>query len=137
MDMTGIGTGLQAISDLVKQFFPDKTQAERDQLTLALAQLQASQQDKQMQADVDKQEATSQSLFVAGWRPFIGWVCGTGFLFTILGPLISYIAALCGHVGLVFPTLDTESLMTLLFGMLGLGGYRTYEKVKGVSGSGH
>jgi len=54
-----------------------------------------------------------------------------GFIISFLGPLISYIAALCGHV-IVFPALDTGTLMTLLFGMLGLGGYRTYEKVSGI-----
>lgn len=136
-DLTGIGGIVSSISDVLGKFFPDKTQAEKDAVAWQIAQLQADSQANQMQADVNKQEAASQSLFVAGWRPFIGWVCGAGFLVTFLGPVISYIMALCGHPGIAFPTLDTETLMTLLMGMLGLGGMRTFEKFKGVSGTGH
>lgn len=137
MDVTGIGSAVSGISDLIGKFFPDKTQAEKDAVAYQIALLQAAQQSDQMQADVNKAEAGSQSVFVAGWRPFIGWVCGVGFLIATLGPLISYIAALCGHGGIVFPALDTETLMTLLMGMLGLGGMRSFEKFKGVSGTGH
>lgn len=135
-DLTGIGSGLSAIADIVGKFFPDKTQAEKDQLTMALAQLNAQQQDLQMQADVNKAEATNQNMFVAGWRPFVGWICGAGFGVTILGPLLTWISGLCGHP-VQFPAMDTESLMTILFGMLGLGGMRTVEKVSGVKGVGH
>jgi hypothetical protein len=137
MDITGIGTAVSGLSEILGKIFPDKTQAEKDAAAYQIAILQAAQQSDQMQADVNKVEAGSQSLFVAGWRPFIGWICGTGLLIATLGPLISYIVALCGHVGIVFPALDTETLMTLLFGLLGLGGMRTYEKVAGVKGVGH
>lgn len=137
MDVTGIGGIVGGISDILGKFMSDKTQAERDTAAYQIALLQAAQQSDQMQADVNKAEATNQSIFVAGWRPFIGWVCGVGFLIATLGPLITYIAALCGHTGIVFPALDTETLMTLLMGMLGLGGMRSFEKFKGVSGTGH
>jgi hypothetical protein len=71
-------------------------------------------------------------MFVAGWRPFIGWVCGFSLAISILGPMCSYLAALAGHTGIVFPSQDTGTMMTLLGGMLGLGGMRTYEKVSGL-----
>lgn len=137
MSITGIGEIATAVSSIVDKIFPDKTQAEKDALTLQLAQLQADQQDKQMQADVDKTEAGSASMFVAGWRPFIGWVCGSGLGFTfIVGPLATWGCRLYGKE-IVFPELDMGTLMTLLFGMLGLGGMRTVEKVSGVKKAGH
>jgi hypothetical protein len=91
---------------------------------------------RQAQTDVNKVEAASSSMFVAGWRPFIGWVCGTGLLVQFLiNPLFTWVAALF-HRLFVFPSLDLGTLTTLLFGMLGLGAMRTYEKVNGVN-SGH
>lgn len=87
------------------------------------------------QIDVDKQEASSENVFVAGWRPFIGWVCGVGLACQfIVGPLFMWAATLLKHPT-PFPTLDLGTLMTLLLGMLGLGGMRTYEKISGTPGS--
>lgn len=135
MSLTGIGEAAQAISDIVGKFMPSADEKAKNALALELASMQADQAMAQMQADVNKQEAGNASLFVAGWRPFVGWVCGTGFLVTVLGPLLTWAVALFGKQ-VVFPPLDTEALMTLLFGMLGLGGYRTYEKTRGIN-SGH
>jgi len=88
------------------------------------------------QIDVNKQEAASASLFVAGWRPFIGWICGSGLACQfIIGPIFTWISTLI-HRPTPFPTLDLGTLMTLLLGMLGLGGMRTYEKVNGAIGAG-
>src|SRR5258708_2134257 len=87
------------------------------------------------QTDVNKQEAASASIFVAGWRPFIGWICGTGLACQfIVGPIFTWVALLLKRPT-PFPTLDLGTLMTLLLGMLGLGGMRTYEKVVGWDGS--
>jgi hypothetical protein len=97
--------------------------------------LAADMQAMQMQADVNKAEASSSNFFVAGWRPMVGWVCGIGLLTQFLvAPLTTWIAALCGK-NVVFPTLDMGTLMTLLLGMLGLGGMRTYEKISAAAGS--
>jgi len=79
------------------------------------------------QVELNKIEAAHRSIFVAGWRPFIGWVCGVALaenfiLFPILKLFIEQV-----------PAMDTESLMKLVIAMLGLGGLRTYEKLKGVS----
>lgn len=98
--------------------------------------LAADTQLAQMQADVNKQEAASANIFVAGWRPFIGWVCGTGLLVQFLvGPLATWIAGLAGKP-IQFPQLDLGTLLTLLLGMLGLGAMRSYDKVNGTS-NGH
>lgn len=98
-----------------------------------LAQL-ASQTDlAKGQQDINKVEAASSSFFVSGWRPFIGWVCGLGLLYQfILSPFLTWGAGLMGHAQPA-PNLDMSTLLTLLLGMLGLGGLRTAEKIKGVS----
>lgn len=85
------------------------------------------------QVDVNKAEASNPSLLVSGWRPAIGWICGIGLCVQFLvGPLFTWCAAMAGHP-VVFPELDMGTLLTLLGGMLGLGGMRTLEKVKGVA----
>lgn len=88
------------------------------------------------QLEVNKIEAQNTSIFVAGWRPAIGWVCAAAFAWTfVLAPIVSYVAKL-GGVVTALPTMDISQLMPVLLGMLGFGAMRTYEKVNGVS-SGH
>ena len=98
--------------------------------------LQSDLQRAQMQADTNKAEAASTSMFVAGWRPAVGWVCSIGLLTQfIIAPLATWASGLIGKP-VVFPSLDMGTLLTLLLGMLGMGGMRTFEKVNGVN-SGH
>lgn len=79
----------------------------------------------ELQAEINKVEAQHRSMFVAGWRPFIGWVCGIAFAFHyIVMPL------LLAYTDIEVIEFDTNSLFTVLMGMLGLGGLRTYEKLK-------
>ncbi|AXE34151.1 hypothetical protein DK843_07445 [Chromobacterium phragmitis] len=76
-------------------------------------------------ADLSRQDALSDSLFKSGWRPYCGWVCGVGLSYQfLLRPLLNGLAL--GN----FPSLEVDTLMTLLFGILGLGVYRTIEKVR-------
>lgn len=97
--------------------------------------LAADTASRQAQTDVNKAEASSPSIFVAGWRPFVGWVCGVGFgVQFVIGPLATWAASLFGR-SIVFPSLDMSTLSPLLMGMLGLGAMRTYEKVSGVPDS--
>ena len=85
------------------------------------------------QIEVNKVEAASSSVFVAGWRPFIGWVGGVGLAYSfVLSPFIEFIARANGYVG-DMPMPDAGQLMTLILGMLGVGAMRSYEKVKGVA----
>jgi hypothetical protein len=126
---------------IINKVVPDKAAAAQAVATLNQMQLQGALQEEfaQLQAvtsaqsDVNKQEAASSSIFVAGWRPFCGWVCGGALaLIYVVGPFFVWITALIGHPT-PFPTLDSNQLMTLLFGMLGMGTLRTVDKVKGVS----
>jgi hypothetical protein len=82
------------------------------------------------QMEINKVEAASSSVFVSGWRPGIGWVCGAGFAVQfVIGPLAEWGSALAGHP-VKFPQMDTGTMMPLLLGMLGLGGLRTAEKLQ-------
>jgi Holin of 3TMs, for gene-transfer release len=85
------------------------------------------------QIKVNVVEAASPTIFISGWRPFAGWVCGVGLLYDfLLRPLITWSTAMAGHPTEA-PALDIEALMTLLLGMLGLSGMRSYDKAKGVA----
>ena len=85
------------------------------------------------QIDLDKIEAANPRLFVSGWRPFVGWVCASGMAMQfVVGPFVSWTSDLFHHP-IVLPALDMSVLMTLLVGMLGLGGMRTIEKLNGVA----
>ncbi|HEV6968852.1 MAG TPA: holin family protein [Roseateles sp.] len=85
------------------------------------------------QLEVNKAEAVNGSAFAAGWRPFIGWICGSAMAFQyIVRPLWVAVATPSGHPAPVLPGLD-ENLWQLLTGMLGLGALRTVEKVKAAS----
>jgi|TARA_X000001316_G_C885527_1_gene9337 hypothetical protein len=85
------------------------------------------------QIEVNKTEAAHRNVFVAGWRPFIGWVCGAAFAYHfVLQPIFVFALAAYG-VSLELPSFDMGALMTVLTGMLGLGGLRTFEKMKGTA----
>jgi hypothetical protein len=85
------------------------------------------------QVEIAKLEAQNPSLFVSGWRPFVGWVCASGFAMQfVLLPLLVGISAFFGH-HIVVPELDLSVMVPMLLGMLGLGGLRTVEKLNGVA----
>lgn len=86
------------------------------------------------QTDINKIEAANPNMFISGWRPAVGWVCVLGLAITVFSPLLSWVAALCGHA-IAVPAISMDGLMTLLIGMLGLGGMRTVEKLNGVQGN--
>ena len=82
------------------------------------------------QLEVNKVEAGHTSMFVAGWRPFTGWVCSFALLYHfILQPLLTFLLYTFGNE-ITLPTFDMTTLTTVLLGMLGLGGMRSFEKVK-------
>lgn len=98
-----------------------------------LAHLMAGTELAKGQMAINAEEAKNSSLFVAGWRPFIGWVCGSAFAYHfLLQPFIAFVLAACGRP-VDLPIFDIASIMTVLTGMLGLGGLRTIEKWKGVA----
>ena len=84
------------------------------------------------QIDLNKQEAAHQSMFVAGWRPFVGWTCGVALAYHFLiAPLLGFMLVLYG-IDTPMPEFEFSQLSTILMGMLGLGTLRSYEKMKGV-----
>lgn len=85
------------------------------------------------QIEVNKAEALHRTVFVAGWRPFIGWTCGLALSYHfILQPIIVFAMSANG-VAYDLPEFDMGSLMTIILGMLGLGGMRSFEKFKGLT----
>lgn len=87
----------------------------------------------QSQVDVNKVEAAHSSLFVSGWRPFVGWTCGAGFAWaTVIQPVLVFLLAAFHH-SMVTPQIQTEVLIQALFGLLGMGAMRSFEKIKGVA----
>ena len=86
------------------------------------------------QIEVNKMEAQSGHWFVASWRPFIGWVCGVALAWHfVLAPFVIFFTAMFGVTMPPLPEFDMGSLMTVLMGMLGLGGLRTFEKYKKIT----
>lgn len=128
---------IDPISRIIDKIIPDKEAAARAKLELmrednqaVLQEMQMVLQADQMQADINKIEAGSDRLFVSGWRPFIGWICGVAFGYHfVLQPLTAFVLAACG-VKFDLPVFDMEELSTVLMGMLGLGSLRTWEKVR-------
>lgn len=117
------------VDKVLGAFLPDPAKRQEVLLTI-LSQLQQSDI---AQMDVNKAEAGSASVFVAGWRPFIGWCCGLALCFQyVASPLIVWGAQLAGHPLPVPPKLD-DVLWELMFGMLGMAGLRSFEKVKGIT----
>lgn len=122
------------VTGLLDKFVEDKdqkaalaheisTMADRHAQDLALAQI-----------EVNKAEAASGSVWKGGWRPFVGWVCGTAFAYHfVIQPLAIFIVAAYGMEIPALPEFDMGQLMTVLMGMLGLGGLRSFEKYKHVA----
>lgn len=116
-------------SKVIDRVFPDPAQKAAAQLELFKLQQTGELTQITGQLAVNQEEAKSTSLFIAGWRPFIGWVCGVAFACNfVVGPIGVFIAAFLGKT-VAFPTLALSEMMPVLLGMLGLGAYRTYEKV--------
>ena len=115
---------------VLDRVFPDPTQQAAARLELLKLQQSGELTQIAGQMEINKVEAASSSVFVSGWRPAIGWICGAGFAVQfVIGPLAEWGSALYGHP-VKFPQMDTGTMMPLLLGMLGLGGLRTAEKLQ-------
>ena len=125
---------LPTVTNVIGRFLPEdkekRAAAEREiekQLATHLAKIDIAQ------LEISKQEAAHRSIFVAGWRPFIGWSCGFAMCYAyIIQPITVFILAQTGNL-VDLPTLDLSEMMPVLLGMLGLGGLRSFEKYKKVS----
>ena len=131
--MSLIGSLIGPATSLLDKFLEDKDQKLALALEISTMAERHAQELAKGQLEVNKGEAASKSMFVAGWRPFIGWVCGVGFLANfILIPMANFGLALA-EVSITIPMIDTTQMMPVLMGMLGLGAMRTVEKVQKVS----
>ena len=125
---------LPLISTVIDKVIPDKNGAEKAKQAIEAELIANATQLNLAQADTNKIEAAHRSVWVAGWRPFIGWVCGVAMAWHFVGvPLIMFLAAWSGTVIPELPVFDMSSLMTVLMGLLGLGSMRTFEKMKGLT----
>jgi hypothetical protein len=143
LDATGIGSVADLVGTVIDKIWPDPTEAAKAKLALLqlqqtgeLAQLTAASDLAKGQISTNTAEAGNESIFIAGWRPFIGWACGVAFGYAFVGqPLLVFIAGVAGlHVDT--PKLDLDGMMPVLLGMLGLGAMRTVEKVQSIKTTG-
>tara|TARA_R110000824_G_scaffold3147_5_gene14583 strand:- start:5401 stop:5796 length:396 start_codon:yes stop_codon:yes gene_type:complete len=122
------------VSNLLGKFIEDKDMKNKLAHEVATMAENHANELAKGQIEINKAEASHKSIFVAGWRPFIGWTCGIALCWHfVLQPVTLFV---CTYIGLTIPTLpefDMGSLMTILGGLLGLGGLRTYEKQKGLT----
>jgi hypothetical protein len=123
---------IEAGRALIDRMFPDPVAQSAERQRAQMELLQMAQADNLAQIEVNKIEAGTGDRYIGGWRPGAGWVCVIGLGYTFLAqPLLSWIALIQGWP--VPPAIDIEALMILLGGLLGLSGFRSVEKVKGVA----
>lgn len=127
---------LPIIGELVTKLvdrIPDPAARERARMEAEATLLAASIEEMKGQVAINTEEAKHASIFVAGWRPAIGWSCAIAFAFLyVVGPIAVWVASFYG-VKIDLPQFNSADLMSLTFGMLGIAGFRTFEKVKGVT----
>lgn len=126
LDLTGLGAVSDLAGSVINKIWPDKTEAEKQQLAAAVSLVQS-------QLEINKVEAANPSVFVSGWRPSIGWVCSAACAWNWIGLPIAKMGLLAYGHPLDLAPADISEMMPVLMGLLGLGGLRTFEKVKGVA----
>jgi len=121
------------ISNLLDKFIEDKDQKAKLAHEVATMAQKHAQELAKAQLEVNKAEAAHNSMFVAGWRPAVGWCCVLGMAGNFLViPMTNFVLALMA-IEVVIPLIDLETMLPVLMGMLGLGAMRSYEKVQGVA----
>lgn len=124
---------LPLITKAIDRLIPDKAKSLEIQNEIQKTLIENWAQINVEQSETNKIEAAHRSLFVAGWRPFVGWCCAIAMLWHfVLCPIVIFVLTMFGHQTTA-PEFDMNTLMTVLMGMLGLGGLRTFEKLKGVT----
>lgn len=140
-DIAPYSGAIEATSNLLRgilqRVLPEKVSEEtvlKLNQELSLALLNNELQPVLAQLKVNEVEAAHDSIFVAGWRPFVGWVCGAAFAYSfIIQPMAVFVTVTMTWATPPLPNLDMMPMLTVLGGMLGLGAMRSYEKVKGES----
>jgi hypothetical protein len=121
-------------TQLLDKFVEDKDKKNELAHEIATMAERHAQELAKGQLEINKAEASHRSIFVSGWRPSVGWVCSIAMAYHfVLQPLIVFGVTIAGVEIPELPKFDMNSLMTVLMGMLGLGGLRTFEKTKGLT----
>ena len=126
-------SGLTPIVSKVLDLIPDPNAKARAEAEMQAELLKYAAEQSAQQSEVNKVEAANSNVFVAGWRPAIGWTCAMAFMFMyVVAPLATWMAAFFNHI-VPIPQFDTNALMSLTTGMLGLGAMRSFDKKQGTS----
>jgi hypothetical protein len=128
---------VEKVIDVVGKIIPDpeaKARAQLEVLKLQQAgefkQIDADLQVMLAQASINQEEAKSPDMFRGGWRPAVGWVCVTGMAYTyVVSPIMAWFGGIYGWP--VPPQIDTYDMLIMLGGMLGFGGMRSFERIRG------
>jgi len=121
-------------TQILDKFVEDKDQKAKLAHELATMADRLAHEQQLAQIAVNKEEAASGSLFKGGWRPFVGWVCGVAFFYHfVLQPIIIFVLTVAGVDIPDLPKFEMNTLLTVLGGLLGIGGLRSYEKTKGLT----
>ena len=122
---------IEPVTGLLDKFIEDKDQKAKLAHEIATMGEKHAQQLSLAQIEVNKAEASSGSFFKGGWRPFVGWVCAVAFAYHfVIQPLLIFIFSYAGIEPPDLPEFEMNTLLTVLGGLLGIGGLRTYEKQK-------
>ena len=126
MDLTGLGGVAELAGTVIEKIWPDKTEQEKQQLAAAVSLVQG-------QMEVNRTEAQHPCLFVAGWRPAIGWVCALALAYHFaMRPVIECVFAALGNPLPKMPGID-GNLWELMFGLMGMAGLRSFDKLRGLA----
>jgi hypothetical protein len=124
---------LPALGTLIDRLIPDRAAAEKAKAEMEQQLVTAANAAAMAQVEVNKIEAGHSSVFVAGWRPSIGWVCAAGLAWAfVVAPVASWALMVMG-IRADLPAIQFDHLFELVLAMLGIGGLRTFEKLRGVA----
>lgn len=125
MALDPLTAGLDLAGQVINRIWPDKTEQEKAEMALLVTTVQG-------QLAVNAAEAGHPSIFVSGWRPAIGWICGGACAWNWIGLPIAQVALVFFNHEMTLDSADLTEMLPILMGMLGLGGLRTVEKLNGV-----
>lgn len=134
MALDPISAALDLGGKLIDRLWPNPEEAAKAKLELLKLEREGDLAVMVAQTDINKIEAQNTHLFVSGWRPFIGWVCGASLIYAaLIEPLARFIAKVMFSYTGEFPVIDTTLTLQILLGLLGLAGMRSWEKKEGVA----
>lgn len=134
MDPLSLISGLTPIVSKILDFIPDPAQKQRAELEMQTKLAEFAAQQAQQQSAINEKEADNPNLWVSGWRPAVGWVCGLSLAYSaLIEPFMRFAATVVFNYGGAFPAIDTNLTLQILLGLLGLGAMRSFDKKQGTS----